>query len=130
MINDIKTAFQNIVVSAQWHAFDTVLHWINEQEDKMISKGDLYDAVMDMRPDCYVESDISYEKLNAMTREQLIGKAMRLHKRIDRLEEWQLDVLELNSNIGLDVDRIQAIKMKEHFDNLSGASGRNTHETS
>ena len=127
---DIKTAFQNIVVSVQWHSFDQVLHWINEQEDKMISKGDLYDAVMDMRPDCYVETNVSYEKLNALTREELMSKVVHLYRRIEKLEQWQLDVLELNSNTGLDVDRIQAIKMKEHFDNLSGASGRNTHETS
>lgn len=37
-------------VSQQWEAFNKVLHWINTQEDKMISKGDLYDAVMEMRP--------------------------------------------------------------------------------
>lgn len=38
-------------VSQQWEAFNKVLHWINTQEDKMISKGDLYDAVMEMRPE-------------------------------------------------------------------------------
>jgi type III restriction enzyme len=37
--------------SDQWKSFDKVLHWINEQDDKMISKGDLYDAVMSMRPE-------------------------------------------------------------------------------
>jgi hypothetical protein len=36
---------------AQWKSFDKVLHWINEQDCKFISKGDLYDAVMEMRPD-------------------------------------------------------------------------------
>jgi len=39
------------IMSAQWRAFNKVLHWINEQDQKMISKGDLYDAVMDMRPE-------------------------------------------------------------------------------
>ena len=38
------------VTKAQWDAFNQVLSWINTQENKMISKGDLYDAVMDMRP--------------------------------------------------------------------------------
>lgn len=38
-------------VSQQWEAFNKVLHWINTQEDKIISKGDLYDAVMEMRPE-------------------------------------------------------------------------------
>ena len=36
---------------AQWQAFNKVLHWINAQETKSIDKGDLYDAVMEMRPD-------------------------------------------------------------------------------
>jgi hypothetical protein len=38
-------------VSAQWAAFDKVLAWINTQEEKMIAKGELYDAVMEMRPE-------------------------------------------------------------------------------
>ena len=38
-------------ISEQWSSFDKVLHWVNTQEDKMISKGDLYDAVMEMRPE-------------------------------------------------------------------------------
>ena len=41
---------RKIFVSAQWKAFNRVLHWINEQDVKMIAKGDLYDAVMEMRP--------------------------------------------------------------------------------
>ncbi len=69
-----------------------------------------------------IKSTRSYEKLNGMSREQLMNKIMELYKRIDMLEEWQLDALELNSNIDLDIDRIQAIRIKEHFDNLSGAS--------
>lgn len=36
--------------SAQWRAFDEVLCWINTQLEKMISKGALYEAVMEMRP--------------------------------------------------------------------------------
>lgn len=34
----------------QWDAFDRVLHWINEQDTKLIDKSKLYEAVMDMRP--------------------------------------------------------------------------------
>lgn len=44
-------SFDEIIRSAQWKAFNKVLHWINEQDQKMIPKGDLYDAVMEMRPD-------------------------------------------------------------------------------
>lgn len=40
-----------VCTSEQWQSFNKVLHWINTQEDKMISKGDLYDAVMEMRPE-------------------------------------------------------------------------------
>lgn len=40
----------------QWAAFNRVLHWINEQEQRDIPKGDLYDAVMDMRPEPTTES--------------------------------------------------------------------------
>ena len=69
-----------------------------------------------------IKSTRTYADLKDMSREQLMNKIMELYKRIDRLEEWKLDVLELNSNIDLDIDRIQAIRMKEHFDNLSGAS--------
>lgn len=68
------------------------------------------------------KSTRTYADLKDMSREQLMNKIMELYKRIDRLEEWKLDALELNSNIDLDIDRIQAIRMKEHFDNLSGAS--------
>ena len=42
---------EKVSISAQWKAFNMVLHWINEQDNKMISKGDLYDAVMEMRPE-------------------------------------------------------------------------------
>lgn len=35
---------------AQWAAFNRVLHWINEQDEKLIAKGALYEAVMEMRP--------------------------------------------------------------------------------
>ncbi len=35
---------------AQWSAWNEVLGWINTQQQKMISKGDLYAAVMEMRP--------------------------------------------------------------------------------
>lgn len=38
------------IVLAQWSAFNRVLHWVNEQEDKMIDKHKLYEAVMGMRP--------------------------------------------------------------------------------
>lgn len=38
-------------ISEQWKSFDKVLHWINAQENKMILKGDLYDAVMELRPE-------------------------------------------------------------------------------
>ena len=69
-----------------------------------------------------IKSTRTYADLKDMSREQLMNKIMELYKRIDRLEEWKLDVLELNSTIGLDIDWIQAIRMKEHFDNLSGAS--------
>lgn len=34
----------------QWAAFNRVLHWINEQENNTILKTNLYEAVMDMRP--------------------------------------------------------------------------------
>lgn len=68
------------------------------------------------------KSTRTYADLKDMSREQLMNKIMDLYKRIDKLEEWKLDVLELNSNIDLDIDRIQAIRIKEHFDNLSGAS--------
>lgn len=44
------------VIREQWNAFNKVLHWINEQDEKMISKGDLYDAVMEMRPDIFTEN--------------------------------------------------------------------------
>jgi hypothetical protein len=37
-------------IKGQWEAFNKVLTWINEQDLKHMSKGDLYDAVMDMRP--------------------------------------------------------------------------------
>ena len=40
----------DIYAKGQWKAFHTVLHWINTQDVKHISKGDLYDAVMEMRP--------------------------------------------------------------------------------
>jgi hypothetical protein len=39
------------VTREQWNSFNKVLHWINTQDEKMISKGDLYDAVMEMRPE-------------------------------------------------------------------------------
>jgi len=39
------------VTREQWNSFNKVLHWINAQDEKMISKGDLYDAVMEMRPE-------------------------------------------------------------------------------
>ena len=68
------------------------------------------------------KSTRTYADLKDMSREQLMNKIMELYKRIDRLEEWKLDVLELNSTIGLDIDWIQAIRMKERFDNLSGAN--------
>lgn len=35
----------------QWAAFNRVLHWINEQENITIPKTNLYEAVLDMRPD-------------------------------------------------------------------------------
>jgi hypothetical protein len=47
--------------SAQWNSFDKVLHWINTREEKMISKGDLYDAVMEMRPDLFAENKEQYD---------------------------------------------------------------------
>lgn len=46
-LNDIE----KVSISAQWKAFNKVLCWINEQDVKFISKGDLYDAVMEMRPE-------------------------------------------------------------------------------
>ena len=51
MSKEKDARFSQCEISAQWKAFDKVLHWINEQEEKYISKGALYDAVMDMRPD-------------------------------------------------------------------------------
>ena len=44
-------------IKAQWDAFNKVLFWINEQEEKYISKGELYDAVMEMRPNERKESE-------------------------------------------------------------------------
>ncbi len=67
---------------------------------------------------------MTYADLKDMSREQLIVKIMYLHKRIDRLEEWQLDALKLYSNIDLDVIRVQSIRMKEHFDKLTGVHAR------
>lgn len=34
----------------QWHAFDKVLALINTYDKKLVPKGDLYDAVMELRP--------------------------------------------------------------------------------
>lgn len=48
---------EDIAREAQWSAFDKVLHWINTQEEKMISKGDLYDAVIEMRPDSTISNE-------------------------------------------------------------------------
>ena len=42
---------ERFILSAQWRMLDKVLHWINEQDEKYISKGDLYDAVMELRPE-------------------------------------------------------------------------------
>lgn len=37
--------------SAQWDAFNRVLAWVNEQENKDLPKADFYHAVMELRPD-------------------------------------------------------------------------------
>lgn len=37
--------------SAQWDAFNRVLAWVNEQENKELPKADFYHAVFEMRPD-------------------------------------------------------------------------------
>ncbi len=34
----------------QWHAFDSVLFAINTFDTKLVTKGALYDMVMEMRP--------------------------------------------------------------------------------
>ncbi|WP_422048076.1 hypothetical protein [Shimia sp.] len=49
-VPDLESGYSPFV-SGQWNAFDKVLSWINTQEKKMISKGDLYDAVLEMRPE-------------------------------------------------------------------------------
>lgn len=41
---------QKVWRSAQWAAYNEVLSWINAQDQKLIAKGDLYDAVMELRP--------------------------------------------------------------------------------
>ncbi|WP_158673357.1 hypothetical protein [Bosea sp. FBZP-16] len=41
---------QAIRRSAQWDAFNRVLAWVNEQENRELPKADFYHAVMDMRP--------------------------------------------------------------------------------
>jgi hypothetical protein len=41
---------EQMICTAEWGAYNDVLGWINTQDKKMISKGDLYDAVMEMRP--------------------------------------------------------------------------------
>ena len=36
-----------------WDAFEKILNWINTQDQKRISKGDLYNVVINFRPSPY-----------------------------------------------------------------------------
>ena len=49
-------AVAQMVREAEWKAYDRVLHWINTQETKLIPKGSLYDAVIEMRPSYFAPS--------------------------------------------------------------------------
>ena len=47
---------------------DKVLFWINEQDVKYISKGDLYDQVMSLRPEEDLMKDfLGYSEFNRRT---------------------------------------------------------------
>ena len=63
------TALDRLPTSAQWDAFNRVLHWVNEQTEQMIDKKHLYQAVMEMRP-----VDVTLNRLLAEAREEAISK--------------------------------------------------------
>ena len=47
---EVAAREQTAARNAEWGAYNDVLAWINTQHAKMISKGALYEAVMEMRP--------------------------------------------------------------------------------
>ena len=65
-IEALKVA--QLIREAEWKAYDHVLHWINAQDTKMLSKGDLYDAVIALRPAYFAsgQTPVTAEELHAL----------------------------------------------------------------
>jgi len=82
----IQAQEQSIVCNAEWGAYNDVLGWINTQHEKMISKGDLYDAVMEMRPKGCADIDAMLDRVR---QEALDDAIAAVRKRAEELREPQ-----------------------------------------
>lgn len=95
------------------HALIRVLSWINTQEDKMLSKGDLYDAVLEMRynmNDQMIEKDKYYDALDAMTEEDRI-------RILDPICEAVLGKANVYDGVEVRANRIFALATLELYKN-------------